>query len=143
VGRGVPASAIHAGISKAITASAGEGGVINISYSLWASDAMEKTIADVRFGLPLLCSSMPRFVARLLEMSTQALASNLHLVISAGNGVLGENREFQGFDVCQTAPKKPRVVSRPDLPLVMVGATDSTDALAVFSNFGSCVDLFG
>jgi hypothetical protein len=80
-------------------------------------------------------------------MSTQVLASNLHLVISAGDDVIVQNGKSQGSDVCPTDPEKARVVSRPisrpDLPLVMVGATDSTDALASFSNFGSCVDLFG
>jgi hypothetical protein len=52
-------SALLAGISTAITASASKGGVINISMRLGPSKAMKRVVAKVRSGLLLLCSSVP------------------------------------------------------------------------------------
>lgn len=55
-----------------------------------------------------------------------SIASGITYVIAAGNS---------SSDACNVSPA--RVPSA-----ITVGATDSTDAMAYFSNFGSCVDIF-
>jgi hypothetical protein len=66
----------------------------------------------------------------------QALALKLHIVTTSGNGEPGEDGVYKGVNDCAN-----RVSS--DTGVVIVGATDVNDARASFSNFGSCVDIFG
>jgi subtilisin family serine protease len=58
---------------------------------------------------------------------TNSIAANVHYSIAAGNS---------NTDACNFTPARtPRATT--------LGATDITDTRAAFSNFGTCVDLFG
>jgi hypothetical protein len=99
-----------------------------------------KTLGEMTTRVRLLSSSFavpcPIFNGRLLWMSTQALAQNLHIVTAAGNGVKKPNEVPRGVVRCNGLEQKAKQI-------IVVGATDSTDRLAGFSDFGPCVDLFG
>ncbi|MCY1078976.1 Ig-like domain-containing protein [Archangium lansingense] len=57
---------------------------------------------------------------------TATIASGVTFVVAAGN---------EGWEACSTSPARaPQAIT--------VGATDDTDTRALFSNFGSCVDIF-
>ncbi|MFM8155135.1 MAG: S8 family serine peptidase [Actinomycetes bacterium] len=55
-----------------------------------------------------------------------AVAAGITMVVAAGNS---------NVDACTVSPAR-------ELTAVTVGATDSTDTRAAFSNYGSCVDIF-
>ena len=59
-----------------------------------------------------------------------AIADGITVAIAAGNG-----NAFGGQNACNTSPAR---VAR----AITVGATDSSDRKAGFSNYGSCVDVF-
>ncbi len=60
------------------------------------------------------------------------VASGVTVVVAAGNGAYPGP---VGFDACLASPASASSV-------IAVGATDSNDAKATYSNFGSCVDVF-
>lgn len=55
-----------------------------------------------------------------------AVAAGVTMVVAAGNG---------NVDACTASPAR-------EVTAITVGATDSTDARAAFSNYGNCVDIF-
>jgi len=60
---------------------------------------------------------------------TNSIAAGVSYAVAAGNGV------FSGGDACNSTPAL--------VPAAMtVGATNSSDARAIYSNYGSCVDWF-
>jgi subtilisin family serine protease len=61
-----------------------------------------------------------------------SIASGVTYGIAAGNG----NQAGVGQDACKTSPA--RVASA-----ITVGATDKTDTKPKWSNYGTCVDIFG
>jgi hypothetical protein len=77
-------------------------------------------------------------------MSTQALESKLHIVLAAGNGKKDSNGVFRGINACEELADGTRFLAgQSDLPIIVVGAIDSTDKQTSWSNFGPCVDVFG
>lgn len=59
------------------------------------------------------------------------VADGIVVVLAAGNGDASDN----GVNACNSSPARTAVA-------LTVGATTRSDALASYSNFGSCVDLF-
>jgi hypothetical protein len=133
--------AIVFGIMQAMDDSKRNGGVITIPYDVAWSPVMEAAAKKVRLFSAFLAVPCSLFIGRLLWMSTQAMESNMHIVMGAHDGT---NGGFPGINACEKLPDGTRyLVGRPDLPIIVVGATDSRDQLAQWSNFGPCVDLFG
>jgi hypothetical protein len=134
---------IH-GIFMAMAMSNGNTAVINISYKVPSSPIMDLMTKLVRLFSAFLAVPCSLFIGRVIWMSTQAMESKMHIVISANNGVADSNGVLRAVNACEQLADGTRLlVGRPDLPIIVVGATDSQDKQPQWSNFGPCVDLFG